>query len=77
MRSQDKNRVNTAHESVSFLIKEHIAYLDQEIKKIRQQIADLIGQDPTLKRKKDLLDSIPALGKATIPHILAELDDRW
>jgi len=67
MRSQEKNRISTAHESVSLLIKEHIAYLDQEIEKIRKQIADLIGQDPNLKRKNDLLDSIP--------HILAELDD--
>jgi transposase len=75
MRSQEKNRISTAHESVSLLIKEHIAYLDQEIEKIRKQIADLIGQDPNLKRKKDLLDSIPAIGKVTIPHILAELDD--
>ena len=57
------------------MIKEHIAYLDQEIERIRQQIAGLIEQDPNLKRKKELLDSIPALGKATIPHILAELDD--
>jgi transposase len=75
MRSQEKNRISTAHESVSLLIKDHIAYLDQEIKKIRQQIADLIGQNPDLKQKKDLLDSIPALGKVTIPAILAELDD--
>jgi transposase len=75
MRSQEKNRISTAHESVIFLIKEHIAYLNQEIEKIRQQIADLIGQDPNLKRKHDLLDSIPGIGKATIPHILAELDD--
>jgi transposase len=75
MRSQEKNRIGTAHESVVFLIKEHIAYLNQEIEKIRKQIADVIGQDPNLKRKKDLLDSIPAIGKVTIPHILAELDD--
>jgi transposase len=57
------------------LIKEHIAYLDQEIEKIRRQIADLIGQNPHLKRRKELLDSIPGIGKATILHILAELDD--
>lgn len=75
MRSQEKNRLGTAHESVIFLIKEHIAYLDQEIEKIRRQIADLIGQNPHLKRKKELLDSIPGIGKVTIPHILAELDD--
>ena len=75
MRSQEKNRLSTAHGSVISLIKEHIAYLDQEIEKIRRQIADLINQDPHLKNKQDLLESIPALGKATIPHILAELDD--
>lgn len=75
MRSQEKNRISTAHKSVLHLIKEHIAYLDQEIEKIRQEIAGLIEQDPNLKRKKDLLDSIPGIGKATIPVILAELDD--
>ncbi|MCX6334410.1 MAG: IS110 family transposase [Bacteroidia bacterium] len=75
MRSQEKNRISTAHESVVFLIKEHIAYLDQEIEKIRKQIADLIGQNPQLKQRKELLDSIPGLGKATIPHLLAELDN--
>jgi len=75
MRSQEKNRISTAHESVVFLIKEHIAYLDQEIEKISKQIADLIGRNPQLKQRKELLDSIPGLGKATIPHILAELND--
>ena len=75
MRSQEKNRISTTHESVIVLIKEHIVYLDQEIEKIRKQIADLIKQNPHLKQRKDLLDSIPGLGKATIPHLLAELDN--
>ena len=75
MRSQEKNRISTAHESVTVLIKEHIDYLDQEIEKIRKQIADLIGKNPHLKQRKELLDSIPGLGKATIPHLLAELDN--
>ena len=75
MRSQEKNRIGTAHESIVSLIEEHIVYLDQEIEKIRKQIAKLIKQNPNLKQKKDLLDSIPGLGKVTIPAILAELDD--
>jgi len=75
MRSQEKNRISTAHESVIVLIKEHIVYLDQEIEKIRKQIANLIKQNPHLKQRKDLLDSIPGLGKATVPHLLAELDN--
>jgi len=75
MRTQEKNRISTAYESVIPLIKGHIDYLNKEIEKIRDQIADLIDQDPNLRNKKDLLVSIPAIGTATIPHILAELDD--
>jgi len=75
MRSQEKNRIGTEHESVSPLIKGHIDYLDKEIEKVREQIADLIDRDPDLRKKKDLLASIPGTGTATIPHILAELDD--
>lgn len=75
MRSQEKNRIGTAHESVIPLIKEHIAYLDKEIEKIRKQIAELIEQNSNLKQKKDLLASIPGIGKVTIPVLLAELDN--
>jgi transposase len=75
MRSQEKNRLSTAHESVIHLIVEHIEYLDEEIEKIRREIAGLIDRDPTLRQKKELLASIPGIGKVTIAAILAELDD--
>jgi transposase len=75
MRSQEKNRLGTAHESVTPLIREHIDYLDKEIEKVRDQIADLIDQDPNLRQKKDLLASIPGIGKATIAALLADLDN--
>jgi transposase len=75
MRSQEKNRLSTAHESVIHLIREHIEYLDEEIENVKRQIAGLIDQDPTLKQKKELLVSIPGIGKVTIAAILAELDD--
>ena len=74
MLTQEKNRLGTAHESVTPLIKEHIDYLDKEIEKVRDQIADLIDRDPNLRQKKDLLASIPGIGKATIAVIMAELD---
>jgi len=75
MLTQEKNRLATAHESVIPLIKEHMGYLNKEIKKVRGQIADLIDQNPNLKQKGELLASIPGIGKATIPVILAELDN--
>lgn len=74
MLTQEKNRIGTAHESVIPMIKEHIAYLEKEISRVRDQIADLIDNDPDLRKKKDLLDSIPGIGKATIAALLAELD---
>jgi transposase len=75
MLTQEKNRLGTAHESVVPLVKEHIAYLNQEIEKVRDQIANLIDQDPNLRQKKKLLLSIPGIGKVTIASILAELYD--
>jgi transposase len=73
MLTQEKNRLGTAHESVDPLVKEHIAYLNQEIEKVRAQIAELIDRDPDLKQKKKLLLSIPGIGKVTVAAILAEL----
>ncbi len=73
MLTQEKNRLGTAHESVLPLVQEHIAYLNQEIEKVRQQIADLIDRNPDLKQKKKLLLSIPGIGKVTTAAILAEL----
>jgi transposase len=75
MLTQEKNRLGTAHDSMIPLIKGHIVYLEDEIEKLRSQIADLIDRDPDLKRKKDLLASIPGIGKVTIAALLAELDD--
>ena len=75
MMTQEKNRLGTAHESVTPLIKEHIDYLNREIERVRDQIADLIDRDPNLRQKKDLLASIPGIGKATIAALLAELDN--
>jgi transposase len=75
MLTQEKNRLGTAHQSIVPLVKEHMAYLNQELEKVRKQIAELIDQDPNLKQKKKLLLSIPGIGKVTTAVILAELYD--
>jgi transposase len=75
MMTQEKNRLGTAHESVIPLIKEHIDYLEKENEKVKDQIADLINRNPDLKRKRNLLASIPGIGKSTIAAFLAELDN--
>jgi len=73
MRTQELNRVEATHETVASSVQEHIVYLDQEIKKLKKQIADHIKQHPGLRTKRDLLGSIPGIGETTIATILAEL----
>jgi transposase len=74
MRTQEMNRLGTAPLTVEPSIREHITYLDEQIEKIKQQIAGHIDGNPELKGKKDLLHSIPGIGPATIAAILAEIN---
>ena len=73
MLTQEQNRLGTAHETVESSIKEHIGYLDQEIEKLKRQIAEHINSDPNLKTKRHLLSSIPGIGEATIAVIMSAL----
>ena len=73
MRTQELHRLGTAHTTIEGSIQEHIAYLDRQIDILKQQIADRIKNDPDLKAKRDLLQSIPGIGETTIAAILAEL----
>jgi transposase len=47
--------------------------VDDEIKTIRQAIADLINNNPDLDKRRKLLESIPGIGSATIAHLLIAL----
>ena len=73
MRTQELHRLGTAHTTIEGSIQEHITYLDRQIDILKQQIADRIKNDPDLKAKRDLLQSIPGIGETTIAAILAEL----
>ncbi|MBP7526726.1 MAG: IS110 family transposase [Syntrophorhabdaceae bacterium] len=73
MKTQEMNRIDVTHEDIKSSVRDHIAYLDQEIKSLKGQIASHIKDNPELKTKRDLLKSIPGIGEATIAAILAEL----
>jgi len=59
MRTQEMNRIDVSHESIRASLRDHIAYLEKEIKGLKEQIAAHIKDDPELKTKRDLLKSIP------------------
>jgi transposase len=76
---QEQNRfgdpgVNGQPEVLASL-KKSIAFLQEEIAALLQQIKEHIDRHPTLKVDRDLLLSIPGIGEVTAAWILAELPD--
>jgi len=53
--------------------KEVIATLDAQIKEVERQIRKHFDNNPHLKRRRDLLTSIPGIGKVTASTLLAEI----
>ena len=71
MRLQETNRLDVAREAVRKGIEDHIAWLDGQIKELIKAIKHHIDDDPDLRGKRELLDSIPGLGERTIPVLLS------
>ena len=67
MPTQEITRIGTAHETVTPSIKEHIAYLEQEIEKVKRQITEQINNDPNLRNKRDLIDSMQSCDYQILP----------
>ena len=53
-----------------------IKFLKDELKRLQESINDLIDKDPDLRGKKELLESIPGVGKRVSDHITALLAAR-
>jgi transposase len=74
MRTQELNRKENSNEIISTSIQTVLDCLDKEIELISKLIRDHISKHPDLKRKQDLLNSIPGVGPATIEAILSEIN---
>jgi transposase len=75
MRQMERNRLEGADTPVRRSIQTLLATLEAEIAATRERIREHIDQDPDLKSRRDLLDSIPGVGEATIAVLLATLGD--
>jgi transposase len=77
MRVMEENRLSSgiAVESVRLSVEEHLAYLNQQIKRTEGLIRKHIDSHPTLKRQSQLLDSIPGIAEATAALLLSEIID--
>ncbi|HYE35181.1 IS110 family transposase, partial [Methylocaldum sp.] len=75
MRQMERNRLDGADPAVRTSIETLLATLEAEIAATRSRIREHIDHDPVLKSRRDLLDTIPGLGEATIAVLLAALGD--
>ncbi|MGL4666963.1 MAG: IS110 family transposase [Saezia sp.] len=71
MQTQEKNRLQTARDALVQSIETHLLWLKGEIKRIEDDIDQLIKDDPDMGDRQRLLDSIPGLGPRTIAVLLA------
>jgi transposase len=71
MRQAEANRLDVAHEAVRASLLESIAQLDAGIEEVRRTIRQTIDDDPDLKSRHSLLETIPGLGDKTIAQLLA------
>jgi transposase len=75
MQQMEKNRLDGADPTVRSSIETLLATLETEITTTRNRILEHIDHDPDLRQRRDLLDTIPGVGEATIAVLLATLGD--
>ena len=68
---QEKNCLDSASPCVQISVKTLIKYLEEELAKVKATIKQHIEQYPDLQKKKQLLETLPGIGEATIAQILA------
>lgn len=74
MRTQEGNRLGVTDSTVNSSIQKVISFLDDEIEQISKLIKEHINNHPDLKKKRDLLKTIPGVGDVTIEAILSEIN---
>lgn len=77
MRQQEANRLSDSAPPplVRTALEAHLAFLDQQIAELEQQIDAHIGRHAELTRQRDLIASIKGLGIRTAAVILGEIGD--
>jgi len=77
MRQMEQNRLDTADAAVAGSIKAVLASLDQELEATQKRIRQHFDDHPDLKQRRDLLDTIPGVGKATAAQLLVALSEHY
>jgi transposase len=74
MRTQEHNRLEgPGVKEIRHSLEATIAFLDRQIAELDAEIASVIDDDPDLRNKRDLLESIPGIGERVSSTLLGEL----
>lgn len=76
-RTRELNRQQSGLTSTVVLeaIAAHITFINEQIADLEQRMTDLIDQEPHLRQQRNLLTSIPGIGKTTAASFMAEVPD--
>lgn len=66
---KEANDFSLSPEAVEESIAQSIAFLEAELKRLEKMINSHINDDPDLRNKKDLLESIPGVGPRVATHM--------
>jgi transposase len=79
MLQQERNRLEALNvigmTDVADNVRQHITWLEEEIKKLEKDISDHIDRHPGLKEDAELMLSIPGIGPTTAARILGQIGD--
>ena len=71
----EKNRLGTAISAVRPRIETHIAWLDQELRDLDQELRQSLRRSPVWREKDDLLRTVPGVGEQLSLTLLADLPE--
>jgi transposase len=75
MLTAEKNRLGTVRKPARPRIEKHIAWLEDELVGINQEINQFIQQSPSFKQKDNILRSTPGVGSVTAAILISDLPE--
>ena len=75
MRAQEKNRLVTVKPIARKSVRQHIDWLDAQIKQLDRELDGRLKDSPVYSQQYELLDSIPGVGRVTISTLLGRLPE--
>jgi transposase len=75
MLTAEKNRLGTVRKPARPRIEKHIAWLEDELVGINQEINQFIQQSPSFKQKDNILRSTPGVGSVTAATLISDLPE--